>query len=69
MQPYGDNLKHLKTHLGILAKNGEQVPLIYPDWRDVPKDILDYIWKEVEVSVLYLNSLFYNFDTCLLYND
>ena len=52
MQPYGDNVKHLKTHLGILAKNGEQVRLVYSDWRDVPEDVLYYIWKEVQVSVL-----------------
>ncbi|KAM7507086.1 hypothetical protein LguiA_017539 [Lonicera macranthoides] len=48
MQAYGPNQHHLKTHLGIIARNGEQVPLIYEQWKDMPQDILDYIWKEVE---------------------
>ncbi|KAM7461932.1 hypothetical protein LguiA_030053 [Lonicera macranthoides] len=48
MQAYGPNQHHLKTHLGIIARNGKQVPLIYEQWKDVPQDILDYLWKEVE---------------------
>ena len=55
MQVYGPNEQKFKTHLGIIARNGEQVPLIYEQWKDVPLDIFDYIWKEVEVSVLCLN--------------
>ncbi|KAJ4723094.1 Plant transposase [Melia azedarach] len=32
----------------ITACNGQKVPLIYVRWTDVPDDILEYIWREVQ---------------------
>ena len=50
-QPIGKSGTHLSTHIGIMVRNGEQVPLHYARWDDMPEDALDYIWNEVQVKI------------------
>lgn len=52
MQPNGPNANKFKTQLGIIAKNGYHVPLTYTKWIDMPEDVLNYIWKDVQVSII-----------------
>ena len=50
MRPECNNESHLATHLGITARNGEQMPLIYAQWADVPNDVKDYVRKGVQIK-------------------
>ena len=50
-QAIGKSATQLATHIGIMVRNGEQVPLHYARWDDMPEDVLDYIWTEVEVKL------------------
>ena len=50
-QVIGKSAAQLLTHIGIMVRNGEQVPLHYARWDDMPVGVLDYIWTEVEVKL------------------
>ncbi|PRQ55215.1 hypothetical protein RchiOBHm_Chr1g0322131 [Rosa chinensis] len=43
-----ENGKGFSSQLGILARDGEKVPLTYTSWNAMPEDILDAIWKDVK---------------------
>ncbi|KAK9180459.1 hypothetical protein WN943_029668 [Citrus x changshan-huyou] len=47
-KPMGQNASKFNSQLGVIAKNGQKVPLTYLRWSDMPDDILEYIWTEVE---------------------
>ena len=51
--PIGDNVAKLTTQLGIIVQNGNIVPLTFLDWNNVPDDIIDAIWKDVNVKVYF----------------
>ncbi|XP_062008482.1 uncharacterized protein LOC133725289 isoform X1 [Rosa rugosa] len=46
--PISENGKGFSSQLGILARDGEKVPLTYTSWNAMPDDILDAIWKDVK---------------------
>ena len=43
----------LYSNLGILARNGYRAPLTYLSWTDVPINILDDLWREMQVSLVF----------------
>lgn len=45
----GSNAVFFSSQLGILAKDGNKLPLSYTDWRAVPDPDKDLIWAEVKV--------------------
>lgn len=58
-QVIGRNAVSFSSQLGILAKDGNKLPLSYTDWRAVPKTKKDLVWDEVKVWVSsYLNFIF-----------
>ncbi|KAK1307182.1 hypothetical protein QJS10_CPA10g01189 [Acorus calamus] len=48
MQPIGLNATKLTSQLGYIARDSHRVPLTYVSWSDMPEDILDDIWRDVE---------------------
>lgn len=46
----GNNSGAFATQLGILAKDGNKLPLSYTDWRAVPTSQKDLVWTEVKVQ-------------------
>lgn len=57
----GDNAKAFSSQLGILAKDGNKLPLSYTDWRALPDTDKDLVWNEVKVlkSSFDLNFVIY----------
>ncbi|KAK1273579.1 Cytokinin dehydrogenase 5 [Acorus gramineus] len=48
MQPIGLNATKLTSQLGYIARDSHRVPLTYVSWSDMPEDVLDDIWRDVE---------------------
>ncbi|KAK8931163.1 hypothetical protein KSP39_PZI016206 [Platanthera zijinensis] len=46
--PIGKCEQPLVGQLGLLARNGFRVQLTYPRWSDLPDDVLDGLWREVQ---------------------
>ncbi|XP_057779523.1 uncharacterized protein LOC130998105 [Salvia miltiorrhiza] len=44
----GSNAKYFSSQLGIMAKDGNKLPLSYTDWRAVPNTQKDLIWDDVK---------------------
>ena len=51
-QPIGENAYKLSSFLGTLARNGAYAPINYEDWRLMPENYKERIWKIVEVSAI-----------------
>ncbi|CAI9108239.1 OLC1v1007800C1 [Oldenlandia corymbosa var. corymbosa] len=47
-QVVGSMAAEFATQLGVLAKEGNKLPLIYTDWRALPKPMKDDVWAEVK---------------------
>lgn len=47
--PISENGKGFSSQLGILARDGQKVPLTYTSWTLMP-DVLHTIWKDVKVQ-------------------
>lgn len=48
-QPIGPEAPKLTSFLGILARNGNFLPLTYVDWRAVPNESKESLWQEVQL--------------------
>ncbi|KAK1286299.1 hypothetical protein QJS10_CPB20g01679 [Acorus calamus] len=48
MQPIGPNARKLASQLGYIARDNNKVPLTYVTWSDMPEDVLEDIWKDVQ---------------------
>ncbi|KAM1365371.1 hypothetical protein ACFX13_044379 [Malus domestica] len=48
-KPIKENATRFSGQLGIIARNGQKVPLTYVSWTEMPDHVLDDIWKEVTV--------------------
>ena len=48
-QPDGKNVPQFSSHLGTLARKGNLLPICYSDWRHVPTNKKEDIWKLVLV--------------------
>ena len=46
--PIGDHRAHLASYLGTLARKGNLAPLTYSDWRTIPSQNKDDMWKLVQ---------------------
>ncbi|KAM1253997.1 hypothetical protein ACFX2I_042006 [Malus domestica] len=46
-KPIKENATRFSGQLGIIARNGQRVPLTYVSWTEMPDHVLDDIWKEV----------------------
>lgn len=46
-----ENGSKLKEQIGLIVHNPHRVPLTYLDWRAVPLDIKDVIWREIQDNV------------------
>ncbi|PRQ27510.1 hypothetical protein RchiOBHm_Chr6g0306081 [Rosa chinensis] len=46
--PISENGKGFSSQLGILARDGQKVPLTFTSWTAMPDDLLDDIWKDVK---------------------
>ncbi|KAM1365372.1 hypothetical protein ACFX13_044379 [Malus domestica] len=46
-KPIKENATRFSGQLGIIARNGQKVPLTYVSWTEMPDHVLDDIWKEV----------------------
>ncbi|XP_062019503.1 uncharacterized protein LOC133736085 isoform X1 [Rosa rugosa] len=46
--PISENGKGFSSQLGILARDGQKVPLTLTSWTAMPDDVLDDIWKDVK---------------------
>lgn len=49
----GDNAVFFSSQLGILAKDGNKLPLSYTDWRAVLDTSKNLIWAEVKVYIIF----------------
>ena len=49
----GPDKGSLYSNLGILTRNDYRVPLTYPSWTEVPINILDDLWREMQVSLVF----------------
>ncbi|KAL2460540.1 Uncharacterized protein Adt_43960 [Abeliophyllum distichum] len=47
-QPIGHEAPKLTSFLGILARNGNLLPLTYVDWRAVPNESKESLWQKVQ---------------------
>ena len=45
----GEDATTFANFLGTLARNGQELPLTYKDWRNVPIHIRDRLWDLVQV--------------------
>ncbi|CAI9111922.1 OLC1v1012266C1 [Oldenlandia corymbosa var. corymbosa] len=50
-QVVGSMAAEFATQLGVLAKEGNKLPLIYTDWRALPKPMKDDVWAEVKATL------------------
>ena len=50
MQPVGESGVKFVSQLGCIARDCERVPLTYLKWTDMPKHVLEDIWREVKVN-------------------
>lgn len=48
-QPIGKAAATLSNFLGLMARNGQIIPLSYKDWRVVPNTTKDIMWMIVQV--------------------
>ncbi|KAK9090629.1 hypothetical protein Sjap_023806 [Stephania japonica] len=48
MEPVGANKDKFMSQLGIIARNGLKVPLTYTSWSEVPSEVLNSLWREVQ---------------------
>ncbi|CAN6707643.1 unnamed protein product [Malus baccata var. baccata] len=46
-KPIKENATRFSGQLGIIARNGQKVPLTYVSWTEMHDHVLDDIWKEV----------------------
>ncbi|KAK9931988.1 hypothetical protein M0R45_019240 [Rubus argutus] len=46
--PINENGKGFSSQLGILARDGQKVPLTYTSWTAMPDHVLNAIWKDVK---------------------
>ncbi|CAN6690799.1 unnamed protein product [Malus baccata var. baccata] len=46
-KPIKENATRFSGQLGIIARNGQEVPLTYVSWTGMPDHVLDDIWKKV----------------------
>ncbi|XP_042396376.1 uncharacterized protein LOC121986473 [Zingiber officinale] len=46
-QPYGEMQPTLSNFVGMIARNGNLLPLSFLDWRKIPKNRLDLAWGYV----------------------
>lgn len=51
-QVVGSNCGTFASQLGIIAKDGNKLPLTYTDWRAMPKTNKDSIWLDIKVLCL-----------------
>ncbi|KAL5547332.1 hypothetical protein UlMin_007019, partial [Ulmus minor] len=47
-QPVGENGVELQSYIGVLAR--QTIPLTFREWREVPKELKEKIWEEIQVS-------------------
>lgn len=50
----GNNAGKLSSQLGIIAKDGNKLPLTYTDWREMPMRKKDVVWGDVKVFYILL---------------
>nr|DAD38056.1 TPA_asm: hypothetical protein HUJ06_008697 [Nelumbo nucifera] len=48
-QVIGDTSQKLITFMGTMTRNGSLAPITYNDWRSMPKDKKEEIWKIIKV--------------------
>ena len=48
-----DGYTPLASRLGVLARDGNLMPLTYRTWSHVPKENKERIWREVKVKELF----------------
>ncbi|XP_062010950.1 uncharacterized protein LOC133727369 [Rosa rugosa] len=46
--PINEDGKRFSSQLGVLARDGQKVPLTYTSWSGMPPDVLNGIWKDVK---------------------
>lgn len=46
-QPIGDDATKFTNFLGTVVRNGNDAPLIYKDWRQVPSEYKEKLWNLV----------------------
>lgn len=51
-QVVGSMASAFATQLGVLAKEGNKLPLTYTDWRALPMTMKNDVWVEVKVCQL-----------------
>ncbi|GAA0157311.1 hypothetical protein LIER_14607 [Lithospermum erythrorhizon] len=47
-QTIGKLASAFASQLGVLAKDGKKLPLIYTDWRTIPEIFKNKVWKEIK---------------------
>nr|CAD1817942.1 unnamed protein product [Ananas comosus var. bracteatus] len=49
-QPIGDDATKFTNFLGTVVRNGNDAPLIYKDWRQVPSEYKEKLWNLVKLK-------------------
>nr|CAD1834506.1 unnamed protein product [Ananas comosus var. bracteatus] len=49
-QPIGDDATKFTNFLGTVVRNGNDAPLVYKDWRQVPSEYKEKLWNIVKLK-------------------
>ena len=49
-QPIGPGSVKLATQMGMMAKDGNRLPVTFKDWRAVDESLKEKCWAEIKVQ-------------------